>query len=62
MFVFSVYSETHIDDKYVEESELKIEIHKKINEIDSYKKLEEVKSELEDRFGRIDSNINIYMS
>lgn len=53
--------ETHIDDKYVEESELKIEIHKKINEIDSYKKLEEVKSELEDRFGRIDNNINIYM-
>ena len=53
--------ETHIDDKYVEETELKIEIHKKINEIDSYQKLEEVKFELEDRFGKIDNNINIYM-
>jgi len=53
--------ETHIDDKYVEESELKIEIHKKINEIDSYNKLVEVKSEIEDRFGKIDEQLIIYM-
>lgn len=53
--------ETHIDDKYVEESELKIEIHKKINEIDSYKKLLEVKAELEDRFGKLDEKLIIYM-
>jgi len=53
--------ETHIDDKYVAEAELKIEIHKKINEIDSYNKLVEVKTELEDRFGRLDENMLIYM-
>ncbi len=53
--------ETHIDDKYVKENELKIEIHKKINEIDSYDKLVEVKEELEDRFGKLDENLNIYM-
>jgi len=53
--------ETHIDDKYVQESELKIEIHKKINEIDSYTKLVEVKTELEDRFGKINEKMIIYM-
>ena len=53
--------ETTIDDKYVEEVDLKIEIHKKINEIDSYDKLLEIKSELEDRFGNINESILIYM-
>ena len=52
---------TTIDDKYVEESELKIEIHKMINEIDSYEKLEEVKNNILDRFGKYDENIEIYM-
>ena len=53
--------DTHIDDKYVDDTELKIEIHKKINEIDSYQKLLEVKRELEDRFGKLDEKIIIYM-
>lgn len=53
--------ETTIEDNYVEESDLKIEIHKKINEIDSYDKLIEVKNELEDRFGKLNENILIYM-
>lgn len=53
--------ETTIDDNYVSEEELKIEIHKKINEIDSYDKLREVKAELEDRFGTIHENMLIYM-
>ena len=52
---------THIDDNYVYENELKIEIHKMINSIDSYEKLKEVKSEIEDRFGRIDHEMEIYM-
>jgi transcription-repair coupling factor (superfamily II helicase) len=53
--------ETHISDEYVEDNDLKIEIHKKINEINSYKKLLEVKNELEDRFGKVDEKIIIYM-
>ena len=53
--------ETHIEDTYVEENELKIEIHKKINEIDSYEKLLQVKEEIEDRFGKISENLIIYM-
>ena len=31
--------ETHISDDYVTDEDIKIEIHKKINEIDGYKKL-----------------------
>ena len=53
--------ETHIKDEYVEESDLKIEIHKKINEIDSYEKLLNIKNELEDRFGKVSEQILIYM-
>ena len=53
--------ETSIDDHYVEEEELKIEIHQKINEINSYAALLKVKKELEDRFGHISESLLIYM-
>ena len=53
--------ETHISDNYVSDEDIKIEIHKKINEIDGYEKLLEVKNELEDRFGKISKEIEIYM-
>jgi transcription-repair coupling factor (superfamily II helicase) len=53
--------ETHISDKYTDDDDLIIEIHKKINEIDSYEKLLEVKQELEDRFGKVDEKIIVYM-
>ena len=52
---------THIDDNYVYENELKIEIHKMINSIDSLTSLKKVKEELEDRFGKIDHEMEIYM-
>ena len=52
---------TAIDNNYVSEEELKIEIHKKINSITSYKKLQEVKQELEDRFGKVSEDLVIYM-
>ena len=52
---------THIDDSYVSDENIKIEIHQKINEIDSREKLEEVRKELEDRFGKINDDILIYM-
>ncbi len=52
---------THIDDKYTNESDLKIEIHKLINTIDSYDKLLVVKAEFEDRFGKVTDDILIYM-
>ncbi len=52
---------THIDDKYTSESDLKIEIHKLISTIDSYDRLLEVKDEFEDRFGKVDLEIETYM-
>ena len=52
---------TSIDDDYVSDEEIKILIHKKINMIDSYEKLESVKYELEDRFGKITDDMYIYM-
>ena len=52
---------THIDDKYVSDGELKIAIHKKINEVNSYDSFCKVKEELEDRFGRLSEDLIIYM-
>ena len=52
---------TSISDDYVADEEMKILIHKKINEIDSFEKLEQVKFEIEDRFGKIDDDLYIYM-
>jgi transcription-repair coupling factor (superfamily II helicase) len=53
--------ETAIEDSYINDTDIKIEIHKKINSIDSYDKLLEVKSELEDRFGKVSESLVIYM-
>ena len=53
--------DTHIKDTYVSDESIKIEIHRMINEIDSKEKLEKIKLELEDRFGKIDDKTLIYM-
>ena len=52
---------TSIADNYVEDEDIKIEIHKKINSIDSVEKLESVKNEIEDRFGHVSDELVIYM-
>ena len=52
---------THISDNYVSEDDLKIEIHKKINSISDFESFKVVKAELEDRFGKLDEDIIIYM-
>ena len=53
--------ETHISDFYVSDEDLKIEIHKLINKIDSYDSLISIKNEIEDRFGKVSESIEIYM-
>lgn len=53
--------ETHIEDAYVSDESIKIEIHKMINEIDSYQKLTDVKTNLIDRFGCVTEKMEIYM-
>ena len=52
---------TSIDDNYVKDEDIKIEIHKKINQIDTEEKMKEIKSELEDRFGTLNEDMKIYM-
>ena len=52
---------THISDEYVADEDIKIEIHQKINEIDSYDKLMTIKDELEDRFGKVTEDMLVYM-
>ncbi len=54
--------ETHIPDSYVSDEMVKIEIHKLINEVDSKEKLANVKTIIEDRFGKLTENMNIYMN
>lgn len=53
--------ETSISNSFVTDEELKIEIHKKINSINSDNSLNNIKEELEDRFGTLNENIVIYM-
>ena len=52
---------TSINDSFVSDEDLKIEIHKKICSIDSYDSLNTIKHELEDRFGKLSEDLIIYM-
>ena len=52
---------THIDDSYVQDDDLKIEIHRMINSIEDKKTYISVKDELEDRFGKLNEDLVIYM-
>ena len=52
---------THISDEYTTDDEIKIEIHQMINEVDSMESLKKIKEELEDRFGKVDETMMIYM-
>ena len=52
---------TSINNNYVDDENLKIEIHKKINQITDVTSLNSIKMELEDRFGKLDDDIIIYM-
>lgn len=53
--------ETTIEDQFIEDNDLKIQLHRKINEIDSYEKLIQIKEEIEDRFGKVSESLLIYM-
>jgi transcription-repair coupling factor (superfamily II helicase) len=52
---------THIKDEYVSDESIKIEIHKLINSIKTKSDLNKIKAELEDRFGKISPEMEIYM-
>jgi len=52
---------TSISEEYVDDESLRIEIHKLINKINSKETFDEVKYEIEDRFGKINNDIINYM-
>ncbi len=53
--------DTHIKPEYVEDDSIRIEIHQLINQIKDYETLTNIKNEIEDRFGKIDDKMEIYM-
>lgn len=53
--------ETHISDKYAPDDEIKIDIHKMINDINSYEDINRLKETLENRFGKVTDEMVIYM-
>ncbi len=53
--------ETHISDDYVSDDDIKIEIHQLINTVVSSQTFNNVKAELENRFGKLPENLEIYM-
>lgn len=53
--------DTHISDDYVSDENIKIEIHKLINQIKDKESLNNIKFELEDRFGKVNEKTLIYM-
>lgn len=53
--------QNHIDKKYSEEDNIIIELHKKISKISSYEEYKSLYAEIEDRFGIVDDNLNLYM-
>lgn len=52
---------THINENYTKDEEIKLEMHNLINTVDSYEKIQEVSYQIKDRFGYIDENLIIYM-
>ena len=53
--------DTHISDDYVPDDEIKIEIHKIINDINSLEDIDKIKETLENRFGKVTDEMVIYM-
>ena len=51
---------THIGEEYTDESEIVIELHKKINGITNKKELKEVLFEIRDRFGMTNHELELY--
>ena len=52
---------TNIGSDYSDEDAIIIELHKKISNINTVTQLNDVYKEIEDRFGKVDDNLKIYM-
>ncbi len=58
--VIPIDVETHIGEEYTNENSILIELHKKINGITNKKELNEVLSEIRDRFGVTNHSLELY--
>ena len=56
-----VFAARHIDPNYVEQDGVRIEIHKRIAELNRISDVEDLKIELADRFGALDADLLLYM-
>ena len=56
-----VYAARHVDPNYVSDDSIRIEIHKRISELNRLSDINELKEELTDRFGAIDADLLLYM-
>ena len=56
-----VLAPRHIDPEYIPFDEIRIEIHKRISKLYSLSEVDDLKEELIDRFGPIDSDLRLYM-
>lgn len=56
-----IYAPRHIDPDYIPFDEVRIEIHKRISQLNTLNDVEGLKEELLDRFGPIDSDLRLYM-
>ncbi|CCV65039.1 Transcription-repair coupling factor (Superfamily II helicase) [Paracholeplasma brassicae] len=56
-----VLSARHIDENYISSDEVRVEIHKRISSINTLNEAKNLEIELEDRFGRVDQELIVYM-
>ncbi|MDY0276597.1 MAG: transcription-repair coupling factor [Acholeplasma sp.] len=56
-----IYANRTIDDNYITEDSVRIEIHKKVSRINTLKDVNDLRIELEDRFGRLSVELLTYM-
>ncbi len=56
-----IYAPRHVDPHYISEDSIRIEIHKRIAELNHMKDIEELKLELTDRFGELSPDLLLYM-
>lgn len=58
---FDTYSNRTIDPSYVKQDSVRIEIHKKVSKLNTLEDINDLKTELEDRFGKLDLDLLTYM-
>ncbi|MFA5560163.1 MAG: transcription-repair coupling factor [Acholeplasmataceae bacterium] len=57
----TVFAARHVDPKYVNNDQVRIEIHKQISSLNTLADLEDLKVALKDRFGPLDVDLVLYM-